>query len=586
MNMIRSSRFVVVVALLAFPTGAVGGDAPPSDLCADATLIADGLYMGDTTGHGTDGNADCAESSFSPDVWYRYIAPEDGVLTLDMCGSLFDTMLSVHTGCPGDETNQIACSDDFDCNGNGTPSDDGWVSYLRTPIEQGVEYIIRVSGWNGDFGGYVLDVSHDLPPTGGADVLIGEIGECVQYGRIGDVIGCAMDSPVCNDGSEPLDWYPIEDGRHPFMAFNMYRLFNGRLTQIGMSSIKHGFASGQADACGLGCIPYPNSTHTGVGCSDTYWAGLNAIQSNMGPRAEINPWTPSYTYFGSHIDQTSGQGHDAIQHRLQMHDADLDPLQNPGAQYFCELYVLAHDDHDHMNSVAHEPVGVSGVPGDTWSFDVSGGLTDLGPAIAAWPGAEVVIVPEEPVDDGRVFIASKITDLGGTWRYEFAVYNHDMASAVQSFTVPVPAARQVTNIGFHAVESHDEPFSNDPWTATRTAEGVVWSTEPYSVNPNANPLRWGTMYSFWFDSDAPPGETNVGVEPYFPGGSSLTARMAGPASCPADINNDGILDLADVQGFISAFLAHDPPADLAPPFGVYDLADLQAFIASFAAGCP
>jgi len=48
----------------------------------------------------------------------------------------------------------------------------------------------------------------------------------------------------------------------------------------------------------------------------------------------------------------------------------------------------------------------------------------------------------------------------------------------------------------------------------------------------------------------------------------------------------GVLDLADVQGFIAAFVAQDPAADLFPPFGVLDLADVQGFIAAFVAGCP
>ena len=48
----------------------------------------------------------------------------------------------------------------------------------------------------------------------------------------------------------------------------------------------------------------------------------------------------------------------------------------------------------------------------------------------------------------------------------------------------------------------------------------------------------------------------------------------------------GVLDLGDVQAFVTGFLGQDPIADLAAPFGVYDLGDLQAFIASFTAGCP
>ena len=57
--------------------------------------------------------------------------------------------------------------------------------------------------------------------------------------------------------------------------------------------------------------------------------------------------------------------------------------------------------------------------------------------------------------------------------------------------------------------------------------------------------------------------------------------------CPADLAEPaGVLDLADVQAFISGFTSQNAIADLAAPFGVFDLADVQAFIGSFNAGCP
>lgn len=48
----------------------------------------------------------------------------------------------------------------------------------------------------------------------------------------------------------------------------------------------------------------------------------------------------------------------------------------------------------------------------------------------------------------------------------------------------------------------------------------------------------------------------------------------------------GVLDLADVQAFVTGFTNQDPIADLAPPSGVWDLADVQAFVSAFTAGCP
>lgn len=56
---------------------------------------------------------------------------------------------------------------------------------------------------------------------------------------------------------------------------------------------------------------------------------------------------------------------------------------------------------------------------------------------------------------------------------------------------------------------------------------------------------------------------------------------------PSDIAEPfGVMDLADIQCYISSFLNGDDLADFEPPFGVLDLADLQSFIVSFVNGCP
>ena len=47
----------------------------------------------------------------------------------------------------------------------------------------------------------------------------------------------------------------------------------------------------------------------------------------------------------------------------------------------------------------------------------------------------------------------------------------------------------------------------------------------------------------------------------------------------------GGLDFVDVQAFLGAFGAMEPPADLASPSGVFDFSDVFAFLVAFAAGC-
>lgn len=60
----------------------------------------------------------------------------------------------------------------------------------------------------------------------------------------------------------------------------------------------------------------------------------------------------------------------------------------------------------------------------------------------------------------------------------------------------------------------------------------------------------------------------------------------GPATCPPDMNSDGVLDYFDVQAFLSAWTASDPRADFALPAGVFNFFDVQAFLRAFEAGCP
>lgn len=54
----------------------------------------------------------------------------------------------------------------------------------------------------------------------------------------------------------------------------------------------------------------------------------------------------------------------------------------------------------------------------------------------------------------------------------------------------------------------------------------------------------------------------------------------------ADFNDDGVLDLADIVGFIAAFSNGESQADLSGPDGQHDLADLVAFIEAFTGAGP
>src|SRR5690606_11062808 len=131
-------------------------------------------------------------------------------------------------------------------------------------------------------------------------------------------------------------WEASPDWDHPFIVLNMYKLKDGRFTQIGQSWVKHGFFALSNTQCGGSCSS-TNGSRLGIGCTDTYTSPLNASQSGRGPRYEINRWNGQWNCQGSQF-QNDTTSDNVITRRLQVEDADLDPALNAGAQYFIEGY--------------------------------------------------------------------------------------------------------------------------------------------------------------------------------------------------------------------------------------------------------
>ncbi|USN98890.1 MAG: hypothetical protein H6810_12160 [Phycisphaeraceae bacterium] len=61
--------------------------------------------------------------------------------------------------------------------------------------------------------------------------------------------------------------------------------------------------------------------------------------------------------------------------------------------------------------------------------------------------------------------------------------------------------------------------------------------------------------------------------------------LNGPHAEPCDLNGDGLADLADIELFITSFLAGDQLADINGD-GLLDLDDITYFIIAFLSGCP
>jgi hypothetical protein len=587
MRSIRS-RFLARTLLLTTGLAASAASAQ-SDACAGATLIGLGTHSGTTIGATNDGNGNCGSSASSPDVWYKFVASGDDQLIVESCGgAAWDTVLSIHSGCPGNAASVLACNDD-DC---------GLQSRVTANMVAGRTYFIRVSGFGNSAGPFSIAVSLATappPPSRGPDVWVAELIDIAYYATAGNTAAYAVGTDACNKGDADAMWISSTN-LHPVIAQNLFRLKDGRFEQIGQSWLKHGFASTNSATCGTCQTPAGGGSALGPNCSDAYGAGLNGSQGLLGPRSQVNPATGVFPY-PFNAAPYSGE----IARRLQVNTADVLPAQNANAQYYAECHYITQDDAqwgNGLNNASYRRVSLASHTAPAFSSSTVPEQF----AIHAWRAADPSVTignvdyPEPGVAPGstltaRFIVGAKATNNGnGTWTYEYAVHNVNSNRAAGEFRIPLPPFANVSNIGFHDVPAHSgEPFDGTDWTATVGEYDITWRTTPHATNANANALRWGTLYNFRFTVDVPPATGNLMLGLFRPATAGFPAAVLGdstvpdPTVCIGDFNRDGGSDGADVQAFFEAWGLGVPAADANADGGV-DGADVQVFFERWEVG--
>lgn len=160
--------------------------------CASAPSIGVGaIVIGTTVGATNDGTASCGASDFSPDVWLKFTSPASASYSIDTFGSSFDTVLSVHSACPGSGF-ELACNDDTL----------GLRSAVTVGVVAGNTVWIRVSGFDGAAGPFELQlgqggsVEGTVTHTGsGTPVATGEVDVLSSSGFH------VLSAPLAADGS-------------------------------------------------------------------------------------------------------------------------------------------------------------------------------------------------------------------------------------------------------------------------------------------------------------------------------------------------------------------------------------------------
>ena len=401
------------------------------------------------------------------------------------------------------------------------------------------------------------------PKPVGPDVIVGDIlslpsnyaAEQIPAGSGNYYDAFSFGTSSCNVGNQNVQWNAFPANTHPAIGQNLFKLKNGRFEQIGMSWLKHGFTALTQNICGCGCNGQ-GGPQLGVGCSDPYTASRNGSQGGLGPRWQVNADTGFYPTGGPANPPWSG----STARRLRVKSTDLEPT-SPTVAYFAECQYVTQDDAangNQNNNASWRPVTIAGGPNEFTVTVVSATQREQA-GISAWkknmPAVTLTNVQVE--NEGLFIVGALATDLGnGIWHYEFAVQNLNSDYSGAGFSIPLPPGTVVTNVGFHDVEYHSWDgqgsmndstkvnFDGSDWIATEGSDSVSWNTnQTFVQNPNANALRWGTLYNFRFDADAPPESGGTGTLTTF---KTVTTQQFATVVPGVDCNNNNVADSVEI----------------------------------------
>jgi hypothetical protein len=359
----------------------------------------------------------------------------------------------------------------------------------------------------------------------GLDGRLTVIDDLTYWGRRGAAhpngqVGLSMLNTMCNPGSVNIPWAAAMQSNHPMFGFQLVRVLNDRIEQINdWSFVKHAFTSTNfSGACGT-CQNPGTGSLMGINCSDTYGAGNNGDRVWLGPPSEVNAWLGTWNPVGSYFDigdpaqagypaaadgvRSLTQGvFDVVRNRMTVNESDL---LTPGAVYFYGIQLIHRGEAvanrgDNLASRGTTPSydAVSG----TWSFPNNAVAQTYGSILTRWPGATVE-VGQNGNDDGRFFVASKATSLGGgNYHYEYAVHNVDNDRGGATLRIPIDAGAVASNFSFGDIDNN----ALNNWTAARVGNEIVFTA------PGNNPQNWNTIYNFGFDANFAPGNGAVQID--------------------------------------------------------------------------
>jgi hypothetical protein len=182
----------LVVGMIGAPSAQPLLASPPTDDCASAPAIAEGVYPFSNVGATTDGPT-ATTCNVGADVWFRYVPTFTGTVVASLCASGYNTMIGVYGAtCPLSSSTAIACNNDY-C---------GLQSQVQFSVTAGQEQLLRIGGFGSAQGSGTLALFPIpyLPPSDScASAPVIAEGGYWSYN-----VGATTDGPTasCNVGSD------------------------------------------------------------------------------------------------------------------------------------------------------------------------------------------------------------------------------------------------------------------------------------------------------------------------------------------------------------------------------------------------
>ena len=333
------------------------GGGGSNDLCSAATSVSSGnTYTGTTATATNDGTTSCGTSNTTKDRWYTFTAPGTGTLSLNTCGSAYDTVLSVHTGCPGTSANSIKCNDDAAAGGPCA----GSASALTQAVTAGTSYKVRVGGYNGASGNFTLTVAF-APTVVDNNNCVNAIATAAGQTYTGTTATATNDGQTsCGSSNTSKDrWYKFVAPSSGTMTVDTCgSAFD---TVLSLHSACGGTSANSLncndDATAGACASSPQSyiTRSVIG-GTTYYirvAGYNAASGNFNLRVNFSSPRLAFDSCSNALPITDGS------FEFSNSGASTDGPDEPAA---CDFFGYTHVESDvwfSYNSICEGPVNVT-----------------------------------------------------------------------------------------------------------------------------------------------------------------------------------------------------------------------------------